>query len=354
MINMIIDLSKMNIFGLHGIDVLIILSLVYSFGITMYTLPKIIGKMRLAGNVGIDVNKKSKPKIPEMGGIAALYGFSLGLAVMLGVQSLFNWGDHRTPLLAAVGVFLIAAFVGLIDDVSFLSTRSKILYVALASVPLIAVVPSEAILGISFFGIIDFRAPYVLYIIFWIIIIPMGITGVANALNMSAGYNGLESGQVAVITFFLLIISYLKNPNNGSPLIFAALFGASLSLYYYNRFPAKTFIGDAGTLGLGAAIGAGVIIGKIEFYGIICILPAFYELFATAYYGTKGIKRRSVCQDPIMLDDGRLRPPKGSEKYTLFYYILSKKPMSEKMLVNTVLSFYVLCGAVALALSMVG
>ena len=351
---MIVDLSKINIFGLHGIDVLVILAFVFSFVITMHTLPKVMRKMKIAGFVGVDIHKKNKPEIPQMGGIAALYGFSLGLAVILGVQSMFNWGDHRVVMLAAVGVFLVAAFVGLIDDISVLSTRSKILYIALASIPLIAVAPSQAIFTMPFYGTMYFMDPYILYIIFWIIIIPIGITGVANALNMSSGCNGLCSGEICVISFFLMIISYLKNPHNGSTLIFAALFGATLVLYHYNKFPARTFIGNAGALGLGAAIGAGLIIGKIEFYGIICIMPAFYELFATVYYGAKGVKRKSLCKNPIILDDGRIKPPKGAEKYTLRYYILSKKPMTEKQVVDVILSSYILCSAVALGLSMVG
>ncbi len=40
--------------------------------------------------------------------------------------------------------------------------------------------------------------------------------------------------------------------------------------------------------------------------------------------------------NPIINDDGTLQPPKGAEHYTLFYYILSKKPMTEKRMVQTV------------------
>lgn len=351
---MLVDLSEFNIFGLKSIDVLIIISGIVSFLITVYTLPKLINKMELTGFVGIDVNKKAKPKIPEMGGIAVLYGFALALATVIGVQSMFNWGDHRTQILSVIGVFLVAAFVGLIDDIGSLSTRSKILYVAFASAMISAVAPGQAVIEIPFYGILDFTAPYIAYLLFWIIIVPIGITGAANALNMSAGYNGLESGQVAIISFFLLFIAYLKNPYTGGSMIFATLLGASLALYYFNRYPAKTFVGNAGTLGMGAAVGAGVIIGKIEFFGIICILPAFYELFATAYYKIKGVRRRELCQDPIITEDGKLKPPKGSEKYTLPYYLLSKKPMNEKKLVLVLLSLYALCGLVAVIFYIIG
>ena len=72
------------------------------------------------------------------------------------------------------------------------------------------------------------------------------------------------------------------------------------------------------------------------------------------YYGAKGVKRKPLCKNPIILDDGRIKPPKGAEKYTLRYYILSKKPMTEKQVVDVILSLYILCSAVALGLSMVG
>ena len=182
---------------------------------------------------------------------------------------------------------------------------------------------------------------------------PIGVTGVANAMNMSAGYNGLESGQVVVVSSVLLTISVLRGDPDFSPMLFASLLGCSLGLYFFNRYPAHVFIGDIGTLGLGAALAAGVILGHLEFYGLIAIAPAFYEGAATIYYGfrNKNGERKSACKNPIIERNGVLRPPAGASRYTLAYWILSKRPMSEKALVRMLLLLYGVSGVIAITLS---
>jgi UDP-N-acetylglucosamine--dolichyl-phosphate N-acetylglucosaminephosphotransferase len=137
-------------------------------------------------------------------------------------------------------------------------------------------------------------------------------------------------------------------------LIFGALFGSALGLYYFNRFPARVFIGNIGTLGLGAALAAGVVLGHIEFYGAVAIAPAFYEATATAVYGLqkKNGDRKQACRSPMIQPDGTLVPPTGAGRYTLAYLILSKRPMPEKSLVRLLLAFYAISGGLAILLSL--
>ena len=106
---------------------------------------------------------------------------------------------------------------------------------------------------------------------------------------------------------------------------------------------------------MGAAVASGVIIGHIEFYAIIAIAPAFYELFATLYYGTlnRAPNRRKSCRNPVINEDGTLSPPKGAERYTLAYFLLSRKPMTEGRLVAVILALYALSSLVALGLSVI-
>jgi UDP-N-acetylglucosamine--dolichyl-phosphate N-acetylglucosaminephosphotransferase len=135
--------------------------------------------------------------------------------------------------------------------------------------------------------------------------------------------------------------------------VFGALFGCALGLYYFNRYPARIFVGDIGTLGLGAALAAGVILAHIEVYGFIAIAPAFFECVATGYYGVlrKNRDRKAACQHPVIQQDGSLRPHEVAERYTLAFWILSKKPMSERALVRAILGIYALAGILAIALS---
>jgi len=332
-----------------------------SFVIAIEILPPLIRKMREGGMVGHDVNKPGRPVVAELGGIAAVFAFSLSISLMIGLRKLLIPGSDPTlepPYLAAIAVFFIAAMIGLIDDISNIKQRIKALAVLFAALPLLLVhfrdgsllsthvvvqyLPFGATLDLSW-----------MYFGYWLVLVPIGVTGVANAMNMSAGYNGLESGQIGVVSLSLLSVTLVLGASEVSAVVFAAIAGAGFALMYFNRYPARVFVGDIGTLGLGAAIAAGVILGGIEIYGLVAIIPAFYEAGATFYYGvvraTPG--RREACHNPVIDAQGRLSPPKGAERYTLAYYILSRRPMTEPRLVATLLSLYGACGIAALVLS---
>jgi len=323
---------------------------VLSFAVVLVLMPCLIRKMRAGGMVGKDVNKKSKTEVAELGGIAALFAFSVSLSFVVGLQKLLGT-VAEPPFLAAISVFFMAAMIGLIDDISNIRQRLKVVVLAFAALPLMLVHLGPEIIDLPFGYSVDFAGS--MYFVYWIVLVPIGVTGLANAVNMSAGYNGLESGQVAIIAGSILVIAFLRNLSSHTLLILATLVGSAIGLFYFNRYPAKVFIGDVGTMGLGAAIAAGVILGHLEFYGVIAILPAFYEAFATVYYGARGKngERRRACHDPILLKDGRLRPAAGAEHYTLANVILSKRPMDERTLVRVLLGLYALSGLGAVLLS---
>ncbi len=321
----------------------------FSLAIVVIAIPGLLRKMREGGMVGRDVNKSTKHEVPELGGIAALFGFTISLSIIVGVQKIV--GDiAEPPYLAAISVFFIAAMVGLIDDISNIPQRVKVVGVGFAALPLMLVhlgteVPFPFGHSIALIG--------TLYFVYWLLLVPAGVTGVANAMNMSAGYNGLESGQIAIISTAMLVILLVRGSPEHSVIIMAALVGAAIGLYAFNRYPAKVFIGDIGTLGMGAALAAGIVLGHIELYGIIAILPAFYEGFATFYYSQIQCvpDRRHACHHPIIREDGNLEPPKGAERYTLAYLLLSRKPMTEQQLVRTLLGLYSLAAIAAIILS---
>ncbi len=324
----------------------------FSLSITVFTLPGLIRKMREGGMVGKDVNKPGKVEIPELGGIAALFAFSISLSLIVGIKKLT--GDiEETPYLAVIAVFFIAGMVGLIDDISNIAQRLKAVAVAFAALPLMLVHIGNVVI-LPFGNAIPILPESSFYLVFWLLLVPLGVTGVANAMNMSAGYNGLESGQIAVVSASMLgVIVFQGGQPEHSTYITGALVGAALGLYAFNRYPAKVFVGDIGTLGMGAALAGGIILGHIEVYGLIAILPAFFEAFATFYYSVirRVPDRRHACHHPVILEDGRLRPPPGAERYTLAYWILSKRPMTERQLVRVILALYAASGIAAIVLS---
>ncbi len=321
-----------------------------AMGTVFVMTPPLIRKMQAGGMVGLDVNKLAKKPIAELGGIAALFGFSVSLSLVVGFQKLLG-NVAEPPFLAAISVFFMAATIGLIDDISDLPQRLKAAAVAFAALPLMLVHLGAPVISFPFGYQWGFLGDS--HLVYWLVLVPVGVTGVANAMNMSAGYNGLETGQIAVIALALLGIGQLRAVPDVSLLVFGAVLGCAVGLYFFNRYPARVFVGDIGTLGLGAALAAGIILAHVEFYGLVAIAPAFYELFATAYYGFSGRNqnRKLACRNPDIDANGILHAPRGAGRYTLAYLVLSKRPMNEKSLVRALLALYAICGLIAVGLS---
>lgn len=326
----------------------IVSAMVLAFIVTYVVTPTIIRTMKERGITGIDRNKREKMQIPELGGLAIMLGFPIGILFSAGIMKYLDIIDI-SPILAATSVIALCGLIGLLDDVAGIPRIRKPILIALTALPVMALNYGGALIEIPFGLSIDLRS---LSFIYWLILVPVGITGAANAMNMSAGYNGLETGQTAVVSFFLLIAVILVNRNIESVLIFSALLGASLGLNYFNGYPAATFVGNVGTFAMGATIAVGVITAGIEVAGVIAIAPAFYELIAAFYFTF--IKKvtsdqvRKAHSNPIIDENNKLHPPEGAEKFKLTYYILSKRPMTELNLVRTVLFLYVISGIAAI------
>lgn len=334
----------MSFAGLKKMDeTFLVLLFAISFAVTLFSTPILITSAIRKRIFGTDDNKASKPQIPYLGGFTLFAGIASGILLsVLYLAFLENNIRETNLLLSALASITLLALIGIFDDVFKLSWRTKILMPVIGAFPLVAITAGDTAMSLPFLGVVDFGLFYTF------VLIPLGVTGAANAINMAAGYNGLEAGSVAIISAFLLFIALQAN-SFPAAVILAVTLAACLAFLKYNWFPAKIFPGDVGTLSLGAAIASAVIIGNMEKYGVILLLPAFYELGATIYYWSKGVERRRACHDPVIAKDGTLSPPAGAENYTLFYRILKRKPMRESALVKKVLTLYALCGFAALA-----
>ena len=331
--------------------VLALIAILLCLLVSFYLQPEIIKRMKISNHFAIDVNKKHRPKVPEMGGVSLVLSVTWTITFVGGMLVLFDIYEEPGIIYSVISVVFIASYIGLLDDIAVISRKIKAVGLILAGLPLAVSSPVVEFINIPFYGNTIFSDPYWQYILFWLVIVPVGVFAAANAFNMSAGYNGLEAGQTAIVSFFLMSIAIVTDANEMGILIFASTFGASFILYTYNRYPARTFVGDVGTLTMGVLIAVGAIFTGLELYAVICILPMFYELIATGYYKWNKIERRWACMDPIINPDGTLEPPLGSKYYTFFYYLLSKKPMTERKLVNLVLTLYIIIGLFALIIS---
>ncbi len=118
---------------------------------------------------------------------------------------------------------------------------------------------------------------------FYVPFVVVVIVGSSNAVNLTDGLDGLAIGLVGIaatanaVLVYLggnrLIADYLKIqyiPGSGELVIFCgALLGASLGFLWYNAHPAEVFMGDVGSLSLGAALGALAVVTKHELILVI-------------------------------------------------------------------------------------
>ncbi|WP_209475555.1 MraY family glycosyltransferase [Thermococcus stetteri] len=278
--------------------------------------PYMAGLMKKAGIVGRDIHKLNKPEVPEMGGLALL--ISIGV-----VSSIIE------PKIGLV--FLLFGIVGVIDDLTALRQSHKVLMSLLVASPVMFFdIPGY----VDVFGFqINLGSVYPLIALLYVV-------GSANLVNMLAGFNGLEVGTSAIALAFLGVLTR----GVAKELAFIGV-AAALGFLWWNRYPAKVFPGDTGTLSLGALIGLVAVVGKVEVYGAILLIPHFLDFVIKAVGVRFGVRKHGRTE---VLPDGTLRAP----PYPSFLgMIIRKVRVNEPRLVGIVWAIEVILGFLSLALS---
>lgn len=307
----------------------LLVGLVVSAAFTFFVTPIIIRKMIGRGIVGHDINKLSRPEIPEMGGVSVLFGFMTGMvAIIFMMGYLGSVPDVQLiELLAAFLTILMVGFIGMVDDLigwkKGLKQWQHALFPIFCAVPLMALAVVQTSIDIPFLG------PVQLGILYSLILIPIGITGAANASNMLAGMNGLEAGLGAIITAAVLVIAIAFGATE-TALLMACMLGALLAFLWFNKFPAKIFPGDSLTLMMGASVAAAVIIGNMEKVGVMLFALYIIEFLIKAKHRFK-----SECFG-VPQKDGTLQPrPEGG---SLTQFVMRRGRFTENQVVLIILS----------------
>ncbi|WP_297508059.1 glycosyltransferase 4 family protein [Thermococcus sp.] len=241
--------------------------------------PYVAGLMKKAGVVGRDIHKLEQPEVPEMGGLAVVMSVALATSLV---------GVDGVPVI----IFLLFALIGVLDDLTALKQFHKVLLSILVALPVALVKVPD---WVSFPGYaINLSVLYPLFAILFVV-------GSANLVNMLAGFNGLEAGTSAIALAFLALIT----GGTARELALAGL-GASLGFLLWNRYPARVFPGDTGTLSLGALIGLVGILGKVEFYAGLLLIPHFMDFTIKAIGVRFGVRKHGRTE---VLPDGTLKAP---------------------------------------------
>ncbi|MBU1203725.1 MAG: hypothetical protein KKG60_01510 [Nanoarchaeota archaeon] len=259
---------------------LTIIYFILPFLIVYILTPWLIRYLRKIKLVVKDQNKKDKPLVPLSGGVAVLAGICAGLMLYIFIRTFFY--NDQTPALdifAATTSIILITFIGFIDDLLIkrnkdhstgLKQWQKPLLTLAAAVPLMVIGTGTPVMAIPLIGKVNFG------LIFPLVLVPLGVIGAANMVNMLAGFNGLETGLGIIYTATLGIYAYMNNRYEAAVICLVA-FASLMAFYKFNKFPAKILPGDSLTYLLGAVIICAAIIGNIEKAAIIVSIPFFIE-----------------------------------------------------------------------------
>ena len=221
-----------------------------------------------------------KKGTPTMGGLLILFSI---------VFSCLCWGDLSNKyLLVSMAVTFLFGVIGLIDDYlklrysnsKGLSGRSRLLWeilVALSASSLIyyfATGTEETTLFLPFFK--DFALQLGIWFILFSALV---LVSTANAVNLTDGLDGLAimpsvmvaagMGIIAYISGNAILSDYLNVPylfySTEIVIFCGALVGAGIGFLWFNTYPAQIFMGDVGSLSLGAALGIIAVSIRQEF-----------------------------------------------------------------------------------------
>ncbi|CCO08722.1 phospho-N-acetylmuramoyl-pentapeptide-transferase [Desulforamulus hydrothermalis] len=101
------------------------------------------------------------------------------------------------------------------------------------------------------------------------------LLGTGNGVNLTDGLDGLAAGAT-VFTAAAFVVLALAVGKVGTAIVLAAVAGGCLGFLFYNRHPAKVFMGDTGSLALGGALGAAAVVTRSEL--LLVIIGGLYVL----------------------------------------------------------------------------
>ena len=244
---------------------------------------------------------QSKAGTPTMGGIAFVPAF---LATMLGLV-LFTVtlgakkGETMIPI-ALVSLYALAnAAIGFVDDYfkllrrhnEGLTEKQKLILQVVAAAAFLAMMGITDNLTTALhipFTDIRWELSWFAYPVYLIVMV-----GFVNATNITDGLDGLASSICATVAAFMVVMDALAMAHGvesaGHVVVMGgALLGCVLGFLVYNHHPAKMFMGDTGSLFLGAVImGCGILAGELLLFvlaGFMFVIEMLSSLLQRVYY----------------------------------------------------------------------
>jgi phospho-N-acetylmuramoyl-pentapeptide-transferase len=277
-------------------------ALVISFALGPWVIHKLSEKQigQYIRKVG-PARHQDKAGTPTMGGVLIISTIVIATLLWADLKNFYIW----VVLFVTAGYF----FIGFTDDYlkqikkrnRGLSAREKfilqILFAALAGYMLYQYPTFNSRVTIPFLKGVkpDLGAWYILFAV-------LIIVGASNAVNLTDGLDGLAIGPVIIAAATYMLFAYVSghvkiaeylqlNFINGCgelTILCGAMAGAGLGFLWFNSYPAQIFMGDVGSLPLGAILGTVAVITKQEILmilvGGIFVVEAMSVILQVGYF----------------------------------------------------------------------
>ena len=235
---------------MHFIAIKMAFAFVFSFLITFYLVPFFCSIAHRFEFVDIPDGriKQHKQATPYMGGLAVYCGFLFGLAFTMPIEN--------SIFLLLIGTMLLL-FVGLIDDLFVLKPYQKF--------------TAQAIIALCFLKAGFYLKEHFFHNIWNMPLSFLWILTVINAFNLVDVMDGLATTVAIGATTTLLVIAFYLQHFTVVILLFAFL-GPLYAFLWYNKPPARIYLGDAGSLFIGGFLATVPFLfdwGTYNFYGYL-------------------------------------------------------------------------------------
>lgn len=252
----------------------------------------LLKKLKFGQTVRSDGPKRhfKKTGTPTMGGILFVPAIIISCIF-------FSRNSLNMNLLLAIVSMVGFGLIGFFDDYIKISKRrslglranqkllGQILLAAVLSLYAYNIFPNSTVILAPFF-------PQGLDLGIWFIPFNMFvIIGTVNSANIADGLDGLASGIFVIISFFYTLVMHFLNMRDLA-IFTSAITGGCLGFLIYNCYPAKVFMGDTGSLSLGGALAAIVLLSRTQlyliFFGMVFILESLSVILQVIYFKTTG------------------------------------------------------------------
>ena len=274
------------------------------FGVTVASAPYIISLLKKVQKEGQPIRQdgpethlQTKKMTPTMGGIIILIPLLFATLFICILNTIISSQVNITSI-AILFVLVSFAIIGGVDDYKKLKQRSSKGIRAKMKLLFQFIVAIVTVYLLSFNVSTEIIFPFGLVIDLGWLYYPLAVTAIvsySNAVNVTDGLDGLVSLPIIIASSCLAIISFYVTHDYEVFYLCMVLIGSCLGFLFFNANPAKIFMGDVGSLSIGALLGAMSIITKHEVVFIIIsglfVVEALSVVIQVYYFKFTGGKR---------------------------------------------------------------